>query len=294
IDELDNILETTTITGTKCSFYLNLPQTEGSYYLYAPSTGDKLQIKGSGNINFKLHTDLENDLEGILANATPANQRKASARKSTMSNLLTNGDFSQNAFSSSTSIGTWFAFDSDYTWNTENGSKVWRAKNKKISLIKQTINVSGGDSLIITADCYSTGFLHASINVFFINSTGFPTGLKGFGQSSGFSTSSMSMAIPSGTKYAIISLYGYNKTWFDNITAETKSAVIDADNDGVEDSQDEFPSDPTRAFTSSYPTAGTQKLAFEDLWPNQGDFDFNDMVIDSKVDYTLNADNELV
>src|SRR5690606_8005255 len=102
IDELDNILETTTITGTKCSFYLNLPQTEGSYYLYAPSTGDKLQIKGSGNINFKLHTDLENDLEGILANATPANQRKASARKSTMSNLLTNGDFSQNAFSSST------------------------------------------------------------------------------------------------------------------------------------------------------------------------------------------------
>ncbi|WP_417607943.1 LruC domain-containing protein [Owenweeksia hongkongensis] len=294
IDELNNVLETTTIKGNKCSFYLNLPQTEGSYYLHTPSTGDKLQIKGTGNISFKLHTNPETDIAGMVKNATPANQRKSSSKKRTAANLLVNGDFSQNSFSSSSSAGVWFQYNSNYTWSTESGSKVWKTKNKKSSYIEQTINVTSGDSLVVTTDCYNSGYGNAYIFVLFYTSNGSYLGYTATSLSSGLNNSSTAYAIPANATTAGIMLYGYNKTWFDNVTAETKSAVIDSDNDGVEDSQDEFPNDPNKAFTGSYPTAGTQKLAFEDSWPNQGDFDFNDMVIDSKVDYTLNANNELV
>lgn len=66
--------------------------------------------------------------------------------------------------------------------------------------------------------------------------------------------------------------------------------TVDADNDGVPDDVDEFPSDPTRAYTCTYNGA----LAFEDLWPSQGDYDFNDMVIDYDITHVSDANNDVV
>lgn len=292
VDELNNVLETSNIKNNQCSFYLNLPQTEGSYFLFAPSTGDRLAITGTGNINFRLNTDLKTDAIGLLANAKPANQRKFLAKKSTATNLLSNGDFSQDNFSSAT--GGWYAYNSNYTWSTENGSKVWKAKKNKTSYVEQFFQVSGGDSISISADCYSSSYYNAIIYIFYYDANSNMLGYNGQYMPSGYSNQTITYAIPSGASKASVLLYAENKTWFDNITAETKAAITDTDNDGVADSQDEFPNDPTKAFTSSYPTAGTQKLAFEDSWPYQGDFDFNDMVIDSKVNYSLNSNNELV
>ena len=71
--------------------------------------------------------------------------------------------------------------------------------------------------------------------------------------------------------------------------------IQDADNDGVPDAQDEYPNDATRAFNSYYPNANsTATLAFEDLWPSQGDFDFNDLVLAFNIQKVLNADNKVV
>jgi LruC domain-containing protein len=71
--------------------------------------------------------------------------------------------------------------------------------------------------------------------------------------------------------------------------------VQDADNDGVPDGQDEYPNDPDRAFNSYYPSATkTATLAFEDLWPAQGDFDYNDLTLAFNIHKILNADNEVV
>jgi LruC domain-containing protein len=64
---------------------------------------------------------------------------------------------------------------------------------------------------------------------------------------------------------------------------------IDADGDGVSDVYDEFPKDPTRAFSD--PTAATGTLAFEDLWPAAGDYDLNDLVVDYKMWSVKNAQN---
>jgi LruC domain-containing protein len=66
--------------------------------------------------------------------------------------------------------------------------------------------------------------------------------------------------------------------------------TFDQDEDGAPDDVDEFPGDPSRAYTSNY--KGT--LSFEDLWPSMGDYDFNDMVIDYNITHISNALNEVV
>ena len=56
--------------------------------------------------------------------------------------------------------------------------------------------------------------------------------------------------------------------------------MSDKDGDGVLDSNDDFPNDATRAFIVTYPSKNSWgTIAFEDLWPKQGDYDMNDLVM---------------
>ena len=68
----------------------------------------------------------------------------------------------------------------------------------------------------------------------------------------------------------------------------------DADNDGVPDGDDDYPSDPTRAFDNYFPAAGVGSLAFEDLWPSKGDYDMNDIVVDYQFKNVINTENKLI
>lgn len=69
----------------------------------------------------------------------------------------------------------------------------------------------------------------------------------------------------------------------------------DADGDGAVDPWDEFPNDPTRAYTTYYPSRTSfATLAFEDLWPSKGDYDMNDLVVDYQYRYVVNAVNGIV
>ena len=65
----------------------------------------------------------------------------------------------------------------------------------------------------------------------------------------------------------------------------------DTDNDGVSDSFDDYPNDPYRAKLVTTDTYST--LAFEDYWPKRGDYDFNDLVLDYKFNYIINASNQV-
>ncbi len=69
---------------------------------------------------------------------------------------------------------------------------------------------------------------------------------------------------------------------------------IDTDNDGVVDSDDEYPTDSTRAFNNFSPAKGLGTLAFEDSWPSKGDYDMNDVVVDYQFKNILNANEKLV
>ncbi|HML84069.1 MAG TPA: LruC domain-containing protein, partial [Bacteroidales bacterium] len=69
----------------------------------------------------------------------------------------------------------------------------------------------------------------------------------------------------------------------------------DDDNDGIPNNLDDYPTDPERAFNNYYPAKNTYgTLAFEDLWPGKGDYDFNDVVVDYNVNQVTNAQNKVV
>jgi len=60
------------------------------------------------------------------------------------------------------------------------------------------------------------------------------------------------------------------------------TAILDADGDGVADNDDDYPNDVNLAYLTFYPVnaAGFGSVAYEDLWPAKGDYDFNDLVVD--------------
>jgi len=67
----------------------------------------------------------------------------------------------------------------------------------------------------------------------------------------------------------------------------------DADGDGIQDGEDDYPNDPARAFNNLMPAAGYGSLAFEDLWPGRGDYDFNDLILDYRFTTVTNAQNKV-
>ena len=72
-------------------------------------------------------------------------------------------------------------------------------------------------------------------------------------------------------------------------------AANDADGDGVNDSLDDFPFDPNEAFNNFAPAENSVgKVVYEDLWPFNGDYDFNDTTINYRFVAILNSDNMAV
>ncbi|MEO1021638.1 MAG: LruC domain-containing protein [Bacteroidota bacterium] len=68
----------------------------------------------------------------------------------------------------------------------------------------------------------------------------------------------------------------------------------DVDGDGLSGYEDEFPTDPERAFSSYWPAYNTYAtILFEDQWPSVGDYDFNDLVADYKFTYIKSADGNV-
>jgi len=72
------------------------------------------------------------------------------------------------------------------------------------------------------------------------------------------------------------------------------STITDTDGDGVPDSLDAYPTDPTRAYNNYYPSStGAGTVAFEDQWPSKGDFDMNDVVMGYQYNIVTNAQNKV-
>ncbi len=75
----------------------------------------------------------------------------------------------------------------------------------------------------------------------------------------------------------------------------TTPTLADRDGDGITDDADHFPDDPARATLLRFPADGGRfTVAFEDLYPNQGDADFNDYVLQFNQEEHLNAAGEVV
>lgn len=83
-----------------------------------------------------------------------------------------------------------------------------------------------------------------------------------------------------------------------NAISTTNVATVDrggdTDGDGVQDALDTFPNDAARAYITYYPTVNTYgTIAFEDQWPNKGDYDMNDLVIGYRYTYEVSSQNKV-
>lgn len=66
----------------------------------------------------------------------------------------------------------------------------------------------------------------------------------------------------------------------------------DHDGDGIPEGTDFDDNDPDVAFVSYFPAEGTWgTIAFEDLWPDKGDYDVNDLVMDFRICTYSNSSN---
>lgn len=81
----------------------------------------------------------------------------------------------------------------------------------------------------------------------------------------------------------------------EGILVPDDSSTIDTDGDGVIDTLDAFPNDSNIASIQYYPSEGNYgTLAYEDLWPHMGDYDFNDLVIDIRIEEYTSASGDIV
>lgn len=69
----------------------------------------------------------------------------------------------------------------------------------------------------------------------------------------------------------------------------------DTDGDGCPDDQDDYPNDPDRCSNDYYPNqTDFTNLACEDLWTSLGDYDFNDLILETNYKIVKDAQNEIV
>ena len=66
------------------------------------------------------------------------------------------------------------------------------------------------------------------------------------------------------------------------------------DNDGIPNNIDPDPKDPNKQFAQCKPSCNTfGTLAYEDLWPQKGDYDFNDIVVQINEKIYTNTSNAI-
>lgn len=296
VNEAGTVLERQIIQNNQASFYFNLPQDGSKFYVQYPNIGTKQQITGNGNMTFRAQNLFNTDYATLLNNATTSNGKKASNK--TMADLVVNGDFGSNSNfetlpNGSLSTGKWYVKKKDknnyYRRTNISGSTRFKSEHNNHGYAYQLMNVNGGDAYTTTANT-SGDFC---IYLFFYNASGYYIGYHGYGPNSNDNINGSNF-IPSNATSVLMKIHGPDNEWIDNVTFDVTSPIQDADNDGVADGDDAYPNDASRAYNTAFPTSGYQTVAFEDLWPFQGDYDFNDVVVNNQVNFVRNASNELV
>lgn len=167
--------------------------------------------------------------------------------------------------------------------------------------VAQLLQANSGDLITFTADIRSNGNNNNTSWLFIIPRNANGSSLNFYSieignTSNKWVTKTVAASMPAGTSSVQILLWSHiygGAIDYDNVVVT--GPVTDSDGDGVDDELDDYPNDPDRAFDYFYPNEtdfGT--LAFEDLWPGKGDYDFNDLVLDYRYHLVLNADNKIV
>ncbi|EQA55768.1 LruC domain-containing protein [Leptospira kmetyi] len=92
----------------------------------------------------------------------------------------------------------------------------------------------------------------------------------------------------------LINVIGINREIKYEILLPVVTAPTDTDKDGVPDTLDAYPQDPTRSSLIRIPSEGVSTVAYEDLYPSAGDADLNDYVVHIRNEEDLNAVGDVI
>jgi LruC domain-containing protein len=204
----------------------------------------------------------------------------------------------------------WFSKDARQgymEWAQDGGNGYIRTNNSSTSFYggtSQLIQASPGDLITFSADIKrdgTSGTNYAWLYLIPLSSNGNALQyftLQMLSVPTNWTNKMIAATMPAGTAKCQVLMWtnDYTKSsriCFDNVVVT--GPVTDSDGDGVDDDLDEYPNDATRAFNIYYPNEtdwGT--LAFEDLWPGKGDYDFNDLILDYHYQSVINSNNGLV
>ncbi|TGK14881.1 LruC domain-containing protein [Leptospira kmetyi] len=92
----------------------------------------------------------------------------------------------------------------------------------------------------------------------------------------------------------LINVIGINREIKYEILLPVVTAPTDTDKDGVPDTLDAYPQDPTRSSLIRIPSEGVSTVAYEDLYPSAGDADLNDYVVHIRNEEDLNAAGDVI
>ncbi|MBM9576147.1 LruC domain-containing protein [Leptospira sp. 201903070] len=92
----------------------------------------------------------------------------------------------------------------------------------------------------------------------------------------------------------LINVIGINREIKYEILLPVVAAPTDTDADGIPDTLDSYPQDPTRASLIRIPSEGVSTVAYEDLYPSAGDADLNDYVLHIHNEEDLNAAGDVI
>ncbi len=271
-------------------FYISLPAFDEKLYAYYPNTEESFEINAAGNQVIQL---AELDLESF----DNASKKSVTAvAKATGSNSVINGDFETTITGVDNRDalelrpqGQWYIKGNLGLQTQVNGSTVFTNPDKgDNAYILQSIVHTGNKFYDFSFD-YS-GYAKLRIITYDknMNRVGY-INTSGNGSTGGLENLFVSNEIG----YIQLYMYVRDGGWIDNVTV-TRVTEIDTDNDGVIDAKDDYPNNASKSHASYFPLIGRQTVAFEDLWPNMGDFDFNDMVVSNLVEYGHDAQGNLV
>jgi LruC domain-containing protein len=282
------------ITNNTVSFNVNLPALQTGLVYNLPATGEEWPLDGLGSVSLNLTDPLD------VANGNKSNKNAFHKQNALPPgvNIIGNSDFEINDFASNVGFaynptsgtvddGKWYISDNDYTWATEGGSNVIKATPGDWTHIWQLHTVNAGDSIYFNSDF--SGNVRAFL--FFYTNSSTPSRLSYEYLDLANNSEGIKTIVPAGATVVSALLNFNNSSWVDNAFLSNPAAIVDADGDGVADGDDDFPNDPSRAYVSYWPISGRQTIAFEDLWPSKGDYDFNDLIVNVKV--TLSRDASL-
>lgn len=296
ITESGDVLARHTVENSAVDFRLSLPAEFEKTFVYIPNTGTYSEVTNTGKMTLKV---IDFRAEDPLANADILPfEINGKQKKSTMAtNVLVNSGFESNVDSSyngtlSSLIGNWQMLTNRNNARIKviNGNRVLASSNDEYIQFAQVVPAQFRRK-------YDFNFKfggNSNGRLYLYRENGSLIGYVKPSRNTSTGEANVQITLSPDVYYMEARVYTKGSNgWIDDVELDL-IAEPDTDNDGIVDRIDDFPNDASKAFASYYPLVGRQTIAFEDLWPSTGDYDFNDMVLSNLVTFGADKDGNLV